>query len=77
MYSLHLLSGQTITSAQLQHALGRLDLNGELHKRLMSQLSGIESLEARGCRYSNHDFDVLSGALNFIDAVAPDHGLRG
>lgn len=36
----------------------------------------IERLESRGMQYSNEDFDVLSGALNFLDAVQPDHGLR-
>jgi hypothetical protein len=38
----------------------------------MAHLSSIETLEARGMQRSNQDFDVLSAALDFLDAVAPD-----
>ena len=77
MYALYLTTGQRITSAELQRALGDLDLSGaELLKRRMNILCDIESIESRGIRYSNHDFDVLSGALNFLDAVEPHHQLR-
>jgi hypothetical protein len=43
----------------------------------MAYLGAIERLEARGTQYKNQDLDVLSGALNFLDAVQPEHRLRG
>ena len=78
MYKLHLRSGKSITSAMLQHSLGLLPCEpGTMtHKSRMSYLGAIERLEARGMTYSNEDFDVLSAALNFLDAVQPEHGLR-
>lgn len=79
MYSLHLQSGNRITSAELQHTLGalQLDYDTETNRARMAHLSSIERLEARGISYANQDFDVLSRALNFLDAVAPEHQLRG
>lgn len=78
MYTLHLRTGKRITSAMLQKALGDLqaDCGTATHATRMTQLAAIERLEARGMQYSNQDFDVLSGALNFLDAVMPEHGLR-
>ena len=76
MYGLNLTTGERITSAQLQQSLGALDLGEMMHARRMEHLTAIEHIEARGIRYSNQDFDVLSSALNFLDAVNPDHSLR-
>ena len=78
MYSLALQSNRRITSAQLQRALSLVDceIGGELHGRRMGHLGAIEEIEARGIRYANQDFDVLSAALNFLDAVDQEHGLR-
>ena len=76
MYGLNLTTGKRITSAQIQHAIGRLDIQGSLQGKQMEHLTAIEHIEARGIRYSNQDFDVLSSALNFLDAVNPDHSLR-
>lgn len=74
MYGLSLQSGGWVRSADLQRALSDLpfECGSELHSRRMAFLGSIESLEARGMLYSNQDFDVLSGALNFLDAVAPE-----
>src|SRR3990167_3151719 len=74
MYVIKLTSGGFIQSAVIQRALADLPLEcgSELHKRRMQQLGVIEHLEARGMAYANQDFDVLSSALNFVDAVAPD-----
>ncbi len=78
MYRLILRSGRPITSAQLQQALGQVDAEcGTVtHQTRMKHLGAIERLCARGKSYSNEDFDVLSAALNFLDAVVPDHCLR-
>ena len=78
MYKLHLQSGRAIESASLIHALGSLDAEcgTQTHASRMAHLGSIERLEARGMTYSNQDFDVLSSALNFLDAVQPEHGLR-
>lgn len=78
MYALNLRNGNAITSAMLQAKLGELsaECGTVTHSSRMGYLSAIERLEARGMSYSNQDFDVLSGALNFLDAVMPDHGLR-
>ena len=35
------------------------------HPDVMRHLAAIEHLEARGAKYSNQDFDVLSAAWNF------------
>ena len=74
MYGLTLHSGRYVGSAELQRALSLLpfDCGTELHTRRMQQLGAIERLEARGTSYSNQDVDVLAGALNFLDAVAPE-----
>lgn len=74
MYALSLSSGGRIGSADIQRALADLpfECGSESHKRRMQWMGEIERLGARGARYSNEDFDVLSGALNFIDAVAPE-----
>lgn len=56
---------KTWRSGELQRAIGQID-----HPDTMRHLSAIESLEARGAQYSNHDFDVLSAALSFIDRNA-------
>ena len=79
MYALHLRNGKSITSAQLQHAIGSLDCTGHhsMAHGAIHHLCAIERLEARGMTYSNQDFDVLSSSLNFLDAVNPDHTLRG
>jgi hypothetical protein len=77
MYTLHLRNGKRITSAVLQHTLSNLDCGPLTHTKRMQHLSAIERLEARGMQHSNQDFDVLSAALNFLDAVHPDHDLRG
>lgn len=79
MYSLHLRSGRSVTSAMLQRSLADcgVESGSELGHRRMAYMVSIERLESRGMQYSNEDFDVLSGALNFLDAVQPDHGLRG
>ncbi len=76
MYALHLRNGKRVTSAVLQHTLSKLDCGTLTHITRMQHLSAIERLEARGMQYSNQDFDVLSSALNFLDAVDPEHGLR-
>ena len=78
MYALHLRTGKHVTSAMLQHALGAVDADCETrtHASRMIHLQAIERLEARGMTYSNQDFDVLSAALNFLDAVMPEHRLR-
>lgn len=76
MYSLRLQSGLRISSAELQHALGALKCGTETHLARMAHMSAIERIEARGTTYSNQDFDVLSAALNFLDAVHPEHELR-
>ena len=78
MYNLTLRSAKTITSAELQSALAALDAEcGTMtHKSRMRHLGSIERLEARGMQYSNQDFDVLSAALNFLDAVDPTNRLR-
>ena len=81
MYGITLQAGhgkRWITSAMLQHALGALPCaQGTVtHDRRMAFLSAIERLGARGMQYSNQDFDILSGALNFLDAVDPEHDLR-
>jgi hypothetical protein len=79
MYALHLRNGRSITSAVLQRALADVpaECGTAAHDSRMGYLSAIERLEARGMTYSNQDFDVLSGALNFLDAVVPEHDLRG
>lgn len=75
MYALHLRNGKTITSAMLQHAIGAV--TGEMTRVTAGHhLGAIERLEARGMTHANQDFDVLSAALNFLDAVVPEHGLR-
>ena len=76
MYRLHLHSGGAVSSAELQHALGQLERGQLTHETRMRHLAALEALEARGMRYANQDFDVLSAALNFLDAVLPDHTLR-
>jgi hypothetical protein len=81
VYHLPITAARRITSAELSRALGDLDCPviteaDSVHLRRMSHLGAIEALEARGARYSGHDFDALSGALNFLDAVEPAHGLR-
>lgn len=78
MYSLLLQNGKQITSAMLSQRLGSLeaDCGTVTHETRMRHLSAIERLGARGMQYSNQDFDVLSAALNFLDAVMPDHDLR-
>ena len=73
MYALHLRSGKSITSEQLCRALYALDCQ---RKSAMTHLAAVEELEERGMRCSNQDRDVLSAALNFLDAVNPEHGLR-
>lgn len=74
MYGIALCHGGFIRSAEIQRALSELpfECGTELHTRRMRELSAIEHLEARGMQYSNQDFDVLSSALNFLDAVAPE-----
>lgn len=79
MYRLSLSgSGGSISLAQLMRALG--DLNAECgtvtHQTRMRHLCALERLGCRGMEYSNQDFDVMSSALNFLDAVNPEHGLR-
>lgn len=74
MYGLKLVNGGFIRSAEIQRALAQLpfECGTELHSRRMALLGAIERLEARGMQCSNQDFDVLSSALNFLDAVASD-----
>lgn len=78
MYAIHLRTGKRIASETLQRALDSLpcEVGTQTHQTRMAHLSAIEGLEARGMRYSNQDFDVLSSALNFLDAVHPEHELR-
>ena len=80
MYSLALQHGRSVLSQDMSAALASLPfaVGTELHARRCSEMAAIERLEARGMQYSNHDFDVLSSALNFLDAVAPEtaDGLR-
>lgn len=72
MYGLKLEGNGFIGSLAIKTALGRLDVSGEIGLRRMREMVAIENLEGRGVRYANQDFDVLSSALNFLDAVAPE-----
>lgn len=74
MYSLALQRGRSIPSANLMAALASLPfaIGTQMHSRRCDEMASIERLGARGMRYANQDFDVLSSALNFLDAVAPD-----
>ena len=74
MYGVSLCGGGFIRSAELQRAIAELPhaADSELWRRGFQLICDIEHLEARGMRYSNQDFDVLSSALNYLDAVAPD-----
>lgn len=78
MYKLLLRKGKAIKSEEIQQALNEVEAEcgTTTHQSRMAHLSRIEQLEARGMQYSNQDFDVLSSALNFLDAVHPDHKLR-
>jgi hypothetical protein len=78
MYRLVLRSGGSITCGQLMGALGAVDAEcGTVtHNTRMRHLAELERLGARGMRYANQDFDIMSSALNFLDAVLPEHGLR-
>lgn len=72
MYGLKLCGGGFIGSLAIKVALAKLEVSGEVGLRRMREMVAVERLEGRGMQYSNQDFDVLSSALNFLDAVAPD-----
>lgn len=62
MYTIR-CNDKVITSAQLQrHMSDALKWSGD-DQRFWNALCSIESLESRGARYANHDFDVLNNAL--------------
>lgn len=74
MYALHLRSGVSIPAAVLQKAIADLPfpVGSQSQARGFAHICQIERLCSRGMSRANEDFDVLSGALNFLDAVAPE-----
>jgi hypothetical protein len=73
MYGISLCGGGFIRSAEIQAALANVvneAQDGATADSAWRHLCQIEHLEARGMLYSNQDFDVLSSALNFLDAVS-------
>lgn len=65
MYSLTIQdAGQsrTLRSAEIQRLVGERKPN---HPETMTHLFAIETIEARGIKYANQDFDVLSAAYRF------------
>jgi hypothetical protein len=67
MYNVGVGNREWITSGQLQRLISEIGLADEsTMPECMRHMSAIESLEARGMRYSNHDFDVLAPAHSFV-----------
>lgn len=68
MYSLTIQDGcqsRTLRSAEIQRLVGERKPN---HPETMTHLFAIETIEARGIKYSGQDFDVLSAAYRFANA---------
>ena len=65
MYKLTVQSNgqsKTLRSAEIQRLVGE---SKPTHPETMAHLCAIEHIEARGIKYANQDFDVLSAAYRF------------
>lgn len=64
-YTLHIRNDDLRTFTVLTDAniIGRLDINVPLQA---AYIALVQDLMAKGCKYSNQDFDVLSGAFRAI-----------
>jgi hypothetical protein len=71
-YGLSLCGGGRIEATTLAAALALLECGPAVSVRRRELLEKVDALCVRGMRYANEDFDVLSSALNFLDAVQPD-----
>lgn len=66
-YTLH-IRNEDLTSAVLTSAdiIARLDMTVP---RQAAYIALVQDLERKGCKYSNQDFDTLSGAYRAIGKV--------
>lgn len=75
MYGIH-HGGNFLRSGEIQRRLGEMQIpddDSDLAQERMRHMVAIENLEMRGAMYSNHDFDVLAGALSFLSRKTSSH----